>query len=262
MSYHRSPSPERRRGSRHSPERSRRSRSPVRGFRSQSRGLERDKRDSTTLFIGNLPYHMRERDLGREFERCGPIRQVTVGYNKRTGQSKGYAFVEYEHRRDAEDAYERYNGYNLDGRRLRIDWDVGLNRKQNFYGYGTDGSTRSRRSRSPRRSPRRSRRSPSPRGRSPRRSPRTRSPAPRSPPSPGGSSSSRAAEPRSPRSPRRGRSGSPYRRSPSPRSPRPRSATPTRSPRSPGDRKRSRSPPSRTPSPGADKRQRLINEED
>ncbi len=41
-------------------------------------------------------------------DRCGPLKNVTIGINKRTGQSKGYAFVEFDDRRDAEDAYERY----------------------------------------------------------------------------------------------------------------------------------------------------------
>ena len=77
----------------------------------------------------NLPYSFRERDVIEYFERCGPIRNITVGFNRRTGQSKGYAFVEFEHRRDAEDAFDRYNGYDFDGRRLRIDWDVGLDKK-------------------------------------------------------------------------------------------------------------------------------------
>lgn len=70
---------------------------------------ERDLRESTTLFIGNLPYHLRERDLADYFGKCGRLRSVTVGFNKRTGQSKGYGFVEFESRRDAEDAYDRYS---------------------------------------------------------------------------------------------------------------------------------------------------------
>jgi RNA recognition motif-containing protein len=69
---------------------------------------ERELRDSTTLFVGNLPYNFRERDVADYFGKCGRLRGVTIGMNRRTGQSKGYAFVEYESRRDAEDAYDRY----------------------------------------------------------------------------------------------------------------------------------------------------------
>jgi RNA recognition motif-containing protein len=68
---------------------------------------EKDLQNSTTLFVGNLPYHFRERDVEEYFDRCGRLRNVTVGINRRTGQSKGYAFIEYENRRDAEEAMER-----------------------------------------------------------------------------------------------------------------------------------------------------------
>ena len=97
--------------------------------KSRARGSSRDRSHSACLFVGNLPYSFRERDVIEYFERCSPIRNITVGFNRRTGQSKGYAFVEFEHRHDAEDAFDRYNGYDFDGRRLRIDWDVGLDKK-------------------------------------------------------------------------------------------------------------------------------------
>lgn len=70
-------------------------------------GNERDRRNSTTLFVGNLPYHFRERDVGEYFERAGRVRSIKVGLNYRTGESKGYCFVEFETRRDAEDAFDR-----------------------------------------------------------------------------------------------------------------------------------------------------------
>ncbi|KAG9295951.1 hypothetical protein G9A89_011803 [Geosiphon pyriformis] len=40
-----------------------------------------------------------------------------------------FAFVEFEDRRDAEDAYDKYNGFSVEGRRLKLDWDIGLNKK-------------------------------------------------------------------------------------------------------------------------------------
>lgn len=63
--------------------------------------------ESSTLFVGNLPYHFRERDVADYFERCGRLRNITVGINRKTGQSKGYAFIEFESRKDAEDAMDR-----------------------------------------------------------------------------------------------------------------------------------------------------------
>eukprot|EP01111_Echinosteliopsis_oligospora_P001144 TRINITY_DN1157_c0_g1_i1.p1 TRINITY_DN1157_c0_g1~~TRINITY_DN1157_c0_g1_i1.p1 ORF type:complete len:275 (+),score=41.77 TRINITY_DN1157_c0_g1_i1:29-853(+) len=111
-----------------------------------------DVKTSTCLFVGNLPYHFRERDIEDTFGRVGKLRNVTVGFNRRTGQSKGYAFVDYYDRREAEEAFDRYQGYSMDGRKLRLDWDPGVDRK------GSSGPSR--------------RRSPSPRGRSRSRSPR------------------------------------------------------------------------------------------
>jgi RNA recognition motif-containing protein len=84
-------------------------------------------------------------------DRVGRVRNVTIGWNRRTNQSRGYAFVEFADRRDAEAAFDKFRDYSLDGRRLRCDWDVGLDKK-----------SRDRpRSRSP--PPRRDRRSRSPR---------------------------------------------------------------------------------------------------
>jgi RNA recognition motif-containing protein len=33
-----------------------------------------------------------------------------------------FAFVEFEERRDAEDAFEKFDGFSVEGRRLRLDW--------------------------------------------------------------------------------------------------------------------------------------------
>eukprot|EP01122_Echinamoeba_exundans_P017871 TRINITY_DN981_c0_g1_i1.p1 TRINITY_DN981_c0_g1~~TRINITY_DN981_c0_g1_i1.p1 ORF type:complete len:216 (+),score=37.97 TRINITY_DN981_c0_g1_i1:967-1614(+) len=139
-----------------------RSRSPHRR-RSPPRGrppVRGDTTTSTTLFVGNLSYNIGEKELFDIMDRVGRVRNVTIGWNRRTNQSRGYAFVEFADRRDAEAAYDKFRDYSLDGRRLRVDWDVGLDKK-----------SRDRRSRSP---PRRDRRSRSP----PRRRSRSRSRSP------------------------------------------------------------------------------------
>jgi len=157
--YSRSP-PRYRRYSRSPPRRYRRARSP------RVHGNEHDRKESSTLFVGNLPYQFRDNDVADFFEKSGRLTNITVGLDKHTGQSKGYAFVSFADRRDAEEAFKKYQGHMLEGRRLRIDWDVGLDKKQK-YREGKRGSPR-------RASPRRSR-SPSPRRDG------SRSPPPKSP---------------------------------------------------------------------------------
>jgi len=85
--------------------------------------------DAKCLFIGNLAFRMRDRDLWEIMDRVAKVKNVKIGINKRTGQSRGYAFVEFETRTDAETAYKSFQDYEIEGRRLRIDWDIGLDNK-------------------------------------------------------------------------------------------------------------------------------------
>jgi len=154
--YRRSPSY--RRYSRSPPRYRRYSRSPPRRpFYRRPRsprvyGNENDRKESSTLFVGNLPYQFRENDVADFFEKSGRLSNITVGINKETGHSKGYAFVTFSDRRDAEEAFNKFQGFVLEGRRLRIDWDVGLEKKQKFRDKGRSPQRRSpARSASPRR---------------------------------------------------------------------------------------------------------------
>lgn len=42
------------------------------------------------------------------FDRCGRVRNVTLGWNRRLNEPRGHAFVEFVDLRDAEDAFHRY----------------------------------------------------------------------------------------------------------------------------------------------------------
>lgn len=94
------------------------------------RGTEDERARSTTVYVGNIPYSFIERDVSELFERYGRIRKVTVPMDRFTRRNRGFAFVEFEDRRDAEDAFHKFNDYQIEGRRLRCDWDVGMDRKQ------------------------------------------------------------------------------------------------------------------------------------
>ncbi|KAJ3339157.1 hypothetical protein HDU93_008543 [Gonapodya sp. JEL0774] len=92
-------------------------------------GSEEDRRTSTQIFVGNLPYTYTEKDVWDMMERYGKLKKVTMPRDRDTGRNKGFAFADFEERRDAEDAFDKYNNYTLEGRRLRLDWDVGREKK-------------------------------------------------------------------------------------------------------------------------------------
>ncbi|KAJ6817071.1 serine/arginine-rich splicing factor SR30-like [Iris pallida] len=75
-------------------------------------------RASRTLYVGNLPGDIREREVEDLFYKYGPIVVIDL---KIPPRPPGYAFVEFEDPRDAEDAINGRDGYNFDGHRLRVE---------------------------------------------------------------------------------------------------------------------------------------------
>ncbi|KAG9305863.1 hypothetical protein G9A89_016515 [Geosiphon pyriformis] len=67
------------------------------------------------LYIGHLSQRTEKRDLEELFERYGKVISVDV-------KPMGYAFVEFEDPRDADDAVKQLNGYELDGARIAVEW--------------------------------------------------------------------------------------------------------------------------------------------
>ncbi|OMP03297.1 hypothetical protein COLO4_10528 [Corchorus olitorius] len=75
-------------------------------------------RSSCTLYVGNLPGDTRMREVEDLFYKYGPIVDIDL---KIPPRPPGYAFVEFEDPRDAEDAMRARDGYNFDGYRLRVE---------------------------------------------------------------------------------------------------------------------------------------------
>lgn len=71
-----------------------------------------------TLFVGGLSFQTRARDVAREFERFGKL--VRCDIPTPGGRSRGYAFVEFEDERDAEDAYKSMKYARIDGREVSV----------------------------------------------------------------------------------------------------------------------------------------------
>merc|ERR1712107_356213 len=78
-----------------------------------------------SLRVDNLPYRTHPEDLKPLFEKYGDVGDIYLPTERGTGRSRGFAFVRYYDKRDAEDALDELNGRTYDGRELRIKIDEG-----------------------------------------------------------------------------------------------------------------------------------------
>ena len=73
------------------------------------------------LFVGNLSFNATEDELRSIFEQDGrKVERVSIITDRDTGQPRGFGFVEMGSPADAEAAIAAVDGYELDGRRLRV----------------------------------------------------------------------------------------------------------------------------------------------
>ncbi|PIN15636.1 Alternative splicing factor ASF/SF2 (RRM superfamily) [Handroanthus impetiginosus] len=103
---------------------------------------------SRTIYVGNLPGDIRESEVEDLFYKYGPIVEIDL---KIPPRPPGYAFVEFEDSRDADDAIRGRDGYNFDGHRLRVELAHG-GRGSSSYDHYSSYSSGSSRGRIPRRS--------------------------------------------------------------------------------------------------------------
>ncbi|GMH09805.1 hypothetical protein Nepgr_011646 [Nepenthes gracilis] len=72
------------------------------------------------LFVGNLPFSVDSAQLAGLFETSGTVEMVEVIYDKITGRSRGFGFVTMSSVEEVEAAAQQFNGYELEGRLLRV----------------------------------------------------------------------------------------------------------------------------------------------
>eukprot|EP00669_Euglena_mutabilis_P000945 TRINITY_DN11208_c0_g1_i1.p1 TRINITY_DN11208_c0_g1~~TRINITY_DN11208_c0_g1_i1.p1 ORF type:complete len:101 (+),score=13.65 TRINITY_DN11208_c0_g1_i1:35-337(+) len=72
------------------------------------------------VFVGNLSFKLRSTDLEKEFAKFGQIEKANVITDRETGRSKGYGFVTFASSEAAESAIREMDGFEVDGRRLRV----------------------------------------------------------------------------------------------------------------------------------------------
>jgi hypothetical protein len=72
------------------------------------------------LYVGNLPYSVRDGDLEQSFGHFGTVTSAKVMMERDTGRSKGFGFVEMGSDAEAQAAINGMNGQPLGGRSLVV----------------------------------------------------------------------------------------------------------------------------------------------
>ncbi|PIO76551.1 hypothetical protein TELCIR_01380 [Teladorsagia circumcincta] len=91
------------------------------GMRGDARQVDR-RSDENTCRVTNLPQEMEEAELRELFAAIGRVVRVFIARDKITNQPKGFAFVTYEMREDAERAIAKLNGIRKHHMVLKVEW--------------------------------------------------------------------------------------------------------------------------------------------
>ncbi|KAK2194062.1 hypothetical protein NP493_3g11042 [Ridgeia piscesae] len=98
------------------------------------------RRSEGNLFVGRLNKNTRTRDLEDIFEPYGRMIRCDIKYGAEMGKSSSrgpgrdskettYAFIDYEDRKDAEDAIKYENGREICGNSIVVEWAKGSQRR-------------------------------------------------------------------------------------------------------------------------------------
>ena len=72
------------------------------------------------LYVGNLSYNTTEDSLRNLFASFGSVASAKIIFDRETGNSKGFGFIEMNTDDEANAAINGTNGQELDGRQIRV----------------------------------------------------------------------------------------------------------------------------------------------
>ena len=78
--------------------------------------------DTAAIRVSNLSESTQEADLQELFKPFGHIARIYLSKDKITGQCKGFAFVHYYKKDDAQKAISTLNGFGYDHLILKLEW--------------------------------------------------------------------------------------------------------------------------------------------
>ncbi|MCM2281312.1 MAG: RNA-binding protein [Bdellovibrionaceae bacterium] len=72
------------------------------------------------LYVGNLPYSATDEQLQEKFSAAGAVESTKVIFDRDSGRSKGFGFVEMVDDAGAQAAIEQFNGQEFGGRNMIV----------------------------------------------------------------------------------------------------------------------------------------------
>src|SRR6187402_250107 len=91
------------------------------------------------LYVGNLPYQVRDSDLEQAFGQFGAVTSAKVMMERETGRSKGFGFVEMGNDAEAQAAITGMNGQSMGGRSVVVNEARPMEQRPRTGGFGGGG---------------------------------------------------------------------------------------------------------------------------
>ncbi|CAF2966047.1 unnamed protein product [Rotaria sp. Silwood2] len=94
----------------------------TRGGSYGGRSNDMRKQDEATVRVTNLPEETQEQDLRDLFTPFGSVSRVFLAKDKTNNTSKGFAFITFNEKKDAQKAIECVSGFGYDHLILKVEW--------------------------------------------------------------------------------------------------------------------------------------------
>ena len=72
------------------------------------------------LYVGNIPYSTTDDQLRELFTEVGPLDDIKIITDRFSGESRGFGFATFTNVDDAKQAIEKFNGYEFQGKTLKV----------------------------------------------------------------------------------------------------------------------------------------------